>query len=137
MAQDREELQHKYLELQLIDQQIRQIQQQIGLLDAQIVEYNNNKAALEDLAKSKIGSATLMSISPGIFAKGELRDNKELLVNLGADVMVKKSIEETKDLLDKQIMEIKKTHEYLMQNLQELVVQAQAIQKELENVQVS
>lgn len=128
------ELQQKYLELQLIDQQLKQIQKQIQNIDAQIVELNNTKASIEDLKKAKPNSEVLIPISPGIFFEGTIKDNKDFRVNVGADTVVTKSASETKELVDKQIKEMNELREQMMGNLQEMVLQAQVIQKDLEKL---
>ncbi len=102
------------------------------MLDLQIVEFNNTKAALDDLGKSKIGSDMMVTVAPGIFAKGELKNNKELLINVGSDVLVEKDIGGAKKLIENQMEDIKKAHDGLLNNLQELILQAQSIEKEFE-----
>lgn len=135
MSKNQEDnLQQKYLELQQITQQIKQIQQQLSMIDAQIVEFNSTNISLDDLEKSKAGSEMLVALSPGIFVKGELKDNKELVVNVGSDILVSKNISETKKLIDTQINEINKARDQLLENLQELVLQAQSIEKEFESL---
>lgn len=135
MAEEKEkELQQKYLEMRLIEQQIKQVQQQAQQVDQQVVELNNIKSTLDDFAKTKIGSEILVPISPGIFVKGELKDNKELTVNVGENTAVKKDIPETKKLIDDQLKEMENAHGQILQNLQELVLQAQLIEKDLEKL---
>lgn len=135
MAEENEkELQQKYLEMRLIEQQIKQVQQQAQQVDQQIVELNNIKSNLDDFAKTKIGSEILVPISPGIFVKGELKDNKELIVNVGENTAVKKDIPETKKLIDDQLKEMERAHGQILQSLQELVLQAQLIEKDMEKL---
>lgn len=131
---NQEKLRQCYMEMQVLEQQIRQLQQQIHMLDSQAVEFTNTQMILDDFAKAKTGSDTLVSISPGIFAKGKITDNKELLVNVGSDVLVEKSVEEAKALLDGQIEEIKKAHGQMLDGLQEMVLKAQSIEKEMEKL---
>ena len=51
--------------------------------------------ALDDLKTTKTGTEILVPMASGIFIKAELKDNKELAINVGADTVVKKNIEET------------------------------------------
>ena len=89
------------------------------------------KDAIDDLAAAKPGTEMLVPISSGIFVKGQIKDNKELTVNVGADTAVKKTIPETKKLIQQQLVEIKNFQKELNLNLQKLSLKAQETQKEL------
>ena len=128
------EMQQKYIELQLIEQQLKQFQKQIQNIDLQIVELNNTKANIEELKDVKPGSEVLIPISPGIFFDGAVKNSSEFKVNIGADIVVVKSASETKKLVDEQISELNKLREEMIRNLQELVLQAQAVEKDLEKL---
>jgi len=128
-------MQKAYMELQGIEQQMGQIQGQLQVVDQQVIELQNTKVAVQDLKHADISSNLWAPISQGIFVQAELKDNKKLLVNVGSDILVKKKISETKELLDSQIEEIQKAHTHLLETMQQLSTQGQAIQKELlENV---
>ena len=53
------------------------------------------KKSLDDFSSLKKDSETLTTIANGIFAKSKITDTKELLVNVGSNVVVKKSIPES------------------------------------------
>ncbi len=72
-----------------------------------------------------------MPLNQGIYAKAELKNNKDFLVNVGSNVSVKKNIEDTKKLISNQIEEIKKLQEQMVLNLQKLTSQASLIEKEI------
>ena len=94
----KEELQEKYIELQMIEQQMKQIQKQAQLVDSQMNELAVAHQALDDIKKTKPGTKILVPISNGIFAKAEIKDNEDLIVNVGANVIVNKDFESTKGL---------------------------------------
>ncbi len=126
------EMQQKYLELQIIDQQLKQLQKQIQTIDAQIIELNNTKANIDDLENIKPGSGVLIPVNPGIFFKGVIKNSKEFKVNVGANTVVNKSATETKELINQQINEMSDVREQLLGNMQELILQAQVVQRDLE-----
>ena len=78
---------------------------QVALLENRRVELLLIKSSLEDL---KEGSDLLIPIGAGIYAKAKLTDADEFLVNVGSNVIVKKSINEVKEMIDKEIEEIEK-----------------------------
>lgn len=131
MADNQKELQKMYLELQLLDEQMKQIQKQIVVLDEQLVELNNTLQALDDFNKTEVGTKILVSLSPGIFTSAELKDNKELLVNVGSNVVVKKTVAETKELLKKRLDSTKKYRNLTLAEMQKAGLQASNIEQEI------
>lgn len=131
MKEEEQKLQEKYIEMKTIEEQMKQIQQQAATLEQQLVELMGVKQSLEDFKKANKGDEILIPVSPGIFAKAELKDNKEFLVNVGANIIVKKDIESTKKLMDKQIEEIRGLHSTVMMQIQRLALKASSIEQEL------
>jgi len=115
---DEQELQQKYYELQMIEQQLKAFQNQIFKMDEQVVEIRLAMENLEELKSTQKGKEILVPLTQGIFIKSELKDNEKLIVNVGANITVEKTIEETKDLLKKQIGEISKYKEELESTMQ-------------------
>jgi len=56
-----------------------------------------------------------------------------VIVNVGANVAVKKDIRSTKDLINKQAVEIKRFQEEMMVELQKLGLKAGSIEQEINN----
>jgi len=131
MEKNQKELQKMYLKLQLLDEQMKQIQKQITMLDEQLVELNNTLQALDDFNKTAVGTKILVSLSPGIFTTAELKDNKELLVNVGGNVVVKKNVAETKGLLKKRFDSIKKYRDLTLAEMQKMNLKAVNIEQEI------
>jgi len=134
MGENQKELQKMYLELQFLDEQMKQIQKQITMLDEQLVELNNTIQALDDFNKTAVGTKILVSLSPGIFTTAELKDNKELLVNVGGNIVVKKNVAETKDLLKKRFDYIKKYRDLTLAEMQKMGLQASNIEQEINKI---
>ena len=131
MEANKKQLQEKYIQLQLIEQQMQQVQKQLRLMESQIQELNITEQALEDIKTTKTGSEILVPMASGIFIKAEIKDNQGLAVNVGADTIVEKSVEETKLLVANQLEEIVGMHQTLTANLQKLAGSAQMLEKEL------
>jgi len=128
---DEAKVQEKYVEYKTLEQQIKQVQKQIQVLENQLMEISTVTESLDELQQVNEGTEILIPISNGIFTKASLKDNKELIVNVGANVAVNKKIPETKKLMDTQQEEIKKMHEHMNSELEKLAVKATVIEKEL------
>ncbi len=127
-------LKEKYTELRLIDQQIRQIQKQLQDLENQIIEIMYVQQSLDELKNVKNGTEILVPVSNGIFAKAALKENNDLLVNVGANTVVEKDVDSVKKMLETNINEIKKLEQYFLQELQKLGLQATSIEKEMNSL---
>ncbi len=134
MADNQKELQKMYLELQSLDEQIKQVQKYLISLDEQLIELSNTLQALDDFNKTAVGTNILVSLSPGIFASAELNDNKELLVNVGGDVVVKKDLAQTKELLKKRLDFIRKYRDLTLTEMQKISLQASDLEQEINKI---
>jgi len=101
----------------------RVIRQQISEVENQVVALENKKAELElikqsiDDLKNKKDSEIFVPIGAGILMHGKIVDDKNLLVNIGANVIVQRTTEETRQLIDEQIKEITKMQDSLKREL--------------------
>lgn len=129
-----QELQQKYMQLHLFNQQLRQLQQQLEAVQNHVVEIQTILFALDDIAKTEQNREILVPLSSGIFVKAELKDNKNLRVNVGSNTVVEKSVQETKALLDRQILELSKLNEDLAGQYAKIVSEAEKLQAELQKL---
>ena len=126
------ELQSKFYEYQILESQIKQLQEQIEHFDAQIIEVNSIKNNLDSFNNSAVDSEILVPVANGIFAKAVLKDNNDLVVNVGANVAVHKSVEDTKNLLQQQFVEIQNYRMQLFAQLEILSKKIVNLEKDLE-----
>ena len=127
-------MQEKYLELQMADQQIKQIQQQLQLIQQQMTDLDSLKENLDEFRDVKPGTEILVPFANGIFAKAELKDSKELLINVGGNTTVSKTVGGTKEMLDAQMDEMVKIHEKLALDMQKIAAKAKDAELEVNNL---
>ena len=127
-------MQELYLKLQMVHEQIKEIEKQDQMFNNQIVELTATTQSLDDFKNLKQGTEILVPLNRGMYAKAELKDNKELLVNVGSNVTVKKDIESTKKLINEQIVEITNVQQQMVVNLQQLSSQAALIEGEIKKI---
>ncbi len=127
-----EQIQQKYIEFQELQQQIEQINQHLELLTQQNAEMDISIGALKELGQTKVGNEILAPIANGIFLKAELKNNEKLVVNVGSDVTVEKTIPEVIKLLEEQKVEGNQKIVELDKMLQKLTSQAMKLYQEVE-----
>ena len=135
MADDRQHaMQEKYMQLQLFEQQLKQLQKNIQVLEQQLTELGGVHEGLDEAGKLKPGSEMLTAFANGIFLKTTLKDTDELIVNVGANIAVPKSVAETKQLIEKQKKEITELKEKLRQDLEKMALQASVVESDLQKL---
>ena len=120
--------QSKLMELQLLQQDFTQLQNNVQTIEQQLAEVELIKKSLDDFSKQKKDSESLMALANGIFAEAKILNVKHLLVNVGSNVVVKKTVPETIQLIDEQSKELEKYKKQAMDGLNEILVKIQEIQ---------
>ncbi|MFH0978368.1 MAG: prefoldin subunit alpha [Candidatus Woesearchaeota archaeon] len=126
-----EELQQKYMEFQMLDQQMKQTQKQLQALEDQVVEIIYTQQGLEELKKVKEGTEILVPVSSGIFAKAKIQKPGELIVNVGAGTAVSKTVDSTQEMLSKQLIEVQRMHQAIIEVVQKIESQMQGLEREI------
>ncbi len=118
--------QQKQFQMQLLNQQIQQYHQRINAINQQIQQLNDLVSNLENFKKSKKDSEMMFTLGLGVYGKGTLKDNN-LLVNVGSNIVVQKSVQDTITIIKEQIQELtnileedEKTHFQLHNQLHSL-----------------
>ena len=125
----------KYMQLQSVQQQVEQITEYVERLQQQRQELDLSIEALSGLQKIKSNTEILAPIANGIFLKAELKDNKKLIVNVGAEVTVEKNIPEVIALLEEQKTKITENMVEAENVFQQLQEQGRKIYQDLEEAQ--
>jgi prefoldin alpha subunit len=126
---NREAEQNKYVQLQMIDQQARQLQQYLQTFDQQLLEIKSVITSLQELSSLKKGDSILAPIASGIFIKAKLEDNQEVKVNVGNNTVVTKTIADAIKMLQSQESEITQYRSDVLAKFNELIKQAEALQQ--------
>ncbi len=112
------EQQELMMKMQMFDQQAKQMQQQLQAIDQGIAEMTTLNEGLSGLV-GKEGKEIYAPIGRGIFAKAKLI-SEDLNVDVGGGNMVKKTIPETKKIIEDQLKkldEVKKELETGMEKM--------------------
>ncbi len=90
----KEEQEKKLLEFQILHSQLEQYQEQLNHLQQQRQNLGNLSLSLEEIKKLKIGDEFLSPLSSGMLVKTELKESGKVFMAVGANVIVKKRMEE-------------------------------------------
>ena len=96
--------QELYMEFKMVEQHIKQMQAQLEAITHQIMELRSTSSSLDEFKKIDAGKEIFVPLSSGIFAKASVKDTSELLVNVGANTVVKKDVDSAKKLIQNQFV---------------------------------
>ena len=134
MTEQEEKVQKLYIEFQLLNQQIQQLEKQNEALNSNLMELIMTSQSLDDLKDIKEKTEILVPVSAGIHAKAEIKDCKSFVVNVGANVALVKDLKSTKEIIKNQIVEIRGLQESLVEQLQERVAKASSMEQEINQI---
>jgi prefoldin alpha subunit len=128
------ELQRAYMEMQAIDGQLKQGNQQVAVLDQQIAEIHAISQSVAEIGEVKEGTEVFVPVANGIFAKATISKSKELLVNVGAGVVVPTPVDGVRKLLDEQAQRVAEAKQEITRQMDELGKHAQKVEAKLKKL---
>jgi prefoldin alpha subunit len=110
--------QQDIISMQNIDQEATYLNEQIQLIDQNISEFQELEVTLEELEKLE-SKEILANLGKRIFIPAEIK-KKEIFVDVGSKTFVKKSLNETKDLLQVQLLKLIQSKKEISKRLDNL-----------------
>ena len=102
------------VQLQVLQEQVKYLRNQIQQCETQQEELTKTYDALDQLRDVKEGTEIKVPLAGGIFISATLNKVDPVLVNVGANVSVKKSIDDTHALIKEQQKELEGLKKQLM-----------------------
>jgi prefoldin alpha subunit len=131
----KEEIQQKFLEMQTLTAQIKKMQQQAAQLEQQRMELQNLADSLEEVKKLKAGTEILAPMGAGIFLKADIKETDRVIMNVGANVTVNKSVDEASEVIQHQIEQLAMIEEEMNMELRTASIRAQQLNQDIQAVQ--
>lgn len=126
-----EEKRSLQLNYQILQENLKHLNKEINVLDQQLRMMQMLSANIEDIKGGKEGSEIFAEIGSGVFVKAALKGTSEMLVNVGANIMVSKPVDEAKNLIDEQVRQLAEAVSKTELELQNCALQLQIIQQQL------
>lgn len=113
-----EEQQQLIYQLRMFEQQIQNLQNQLEAVENGINELASLNFGLDEIKGSK-GREILSPIGRGVFLKADIV-SEELTVDIGGKNFVRKSIPETKEIIEEQIKKLKTVKREIEESLEKM-----------------
>jgi prefoldin alpha subunit len=130
----KEDIQKKIIQFQIMEANLKALQEREEVLSERLAEIENTKAAIEELKKIKPNKA-LIPIGSGNFVSGRIEDSEEVIVGIGGGVALKKKREDAIAILDSKFKEFEKNLSELRNQSAAIALQMAKIQEEVEKLQ--
>ena len=115
----------------VLQQQSEEAERQLQFIKQQVSELEEFSKSLEALGKTK-NEEVLVPIGKGVYSKAKVDNKEDFFVEVGAGVVLKKSAQETKEIINEQIKKFNSAKVGLSAHLESNM---QAFQKMLHEVQ--
>lgn len=130
MQEDNKEM--KMYEYQFMMQHVKQMEMQMNELQQQVVELQTLKDNLDELQNLKGKEDGLFSFGGGLFVKGKIENSSEVVVNVGSGVCVTKTVNQAKELIDKQVAQLRDVVMEIQNEIKKVTTTLIGMQKELQ-----
>ncbi len=130
----RKSLEDKYVEFQVLEQQVKQLQTNVQTMDSQIMEIKSMQLSVAELNTVPENSKALFPIANGMFVRGTVADPRKILVNVGGNVVIDKTVNETIELLETQLTDMTKVRQQLLSDLEKTSSKMQNLETERQKI---
>ena len=122
------------LESRYLEETANELQSRISITNAAINELRVSSMTLDGLEKEKKGTQLFVPIGGGSYIKAKLDTADSIVVGIGADVAVERTLKEAKVELEARLAELDKTREMLGQQLNQVVGKMQENRAKMEDI---
>jgi prefoldin alpha subunit len=134
VASEEETLRRLVVELRILEGTAEALQSRVNLVNAALTELRVASMTMEGLEKEKKDAQLFVPIGGGSYIKARLESADKIIVGLGADVAVERTLKEAKENLGNRIAELEKMRTSLGQQLAQVVERIQEGRTRLEEL---
>lgn len=120
------EEQEKFMQLQMLDKQYSQTAEQLQLIEHEVVELDEFVKSLSHLESSK-ETSMLAPLGRGVYVPADRHEKEKLFVEVGAGVVVRKTVKEAIEVVSGQLEQLKTAYHQLKNQEAFFASQLQAI----------
>ncbi len=122
------------MKFQIFESELSQIQNFMSRIEIQIREVTTLLENIKEFGKISTGEEILFPVADGIFAKGTLIQSEKLKVNVGQNIVVDKTIEETQELIEQQLENLQKQQQKMLLREEEIYKELEKLDERVKNV---
>ena len=109
VSKEEEELRKLSVEMRFLEQTAESLQQRISMVNAAMTDLTYANMALESIEKEKENAELLVPIGGSSYIKVKLSSPDKVIVGMGANVSIEKTLPEAKAIVEERLEELEKT----------------------------
>jgi len=122
-----EEITRNLTLIEYYKQQLESIDVQLQYLRSTLADYQRAKMTVEQLHTIDENSELLIPIGAGTFVNGSLKNSSNVLIGIGAGIILEKTVDET-------ILKLEERIKRIQENLEKMISLGQKIQSDAEGL---
>jgi len=134
VSSEEETFRRLVVELRILEGTAEALQSRVNLVNAALTELRIASMTLEGLEKEKEEAQLFVPIGGGSYIKAKLESADKVIVGVGANVAVERTIKEAKENLGNRVAELEKTRAALGQQFTQVVGKIQDGRARLEEI---
>jgi prefoldin alpha subunit len=125
VASEEETLRRLVVELRILEGTAQALESRLNLVNAALTELKVASMTMEGMEEEKKEAPLFVPIGGGSYIKARLESSDEVIVGLGANVAVERTLKEAKENLGNRLAELEKTRTSLGQQFAQVVEKIQ------------
>jgi prefoldin alpha subunit len=134
VSSDEETFRRLAVELRILEGTAETLHSRINLVRAALNELRVASLTLEGVETEEENAPLLVPIGGGSYIRAKLESAERVIVGIGADVAIERTMKEAKGNIKNRIEELEKTRDSLAQQLNEVIGKIQGHRTELEEL---
>jgi len=134
LSSEDEALRQKIIELRILEGSVSLLQSRLEVINAALNEVIIASSTLEGAKGVQKGSQALIPVGAGSFLRAELTDVEKVIMGVGANVCIEKSIEESINELKNRRAELEKVKASIQQQLEQTMLKLEEERENLEEL---
>ncbi len=122
------------MQVQYFENIAQSLQQRFNYVEAAIAELQVALNTISEISKESGGADILVPVGAGSYLRAKTADVEKLIVGIGADVAVEKTVREATDAYQIRIDEFRKVRESLGQDIDKVAASLSKARQELETL---
>ncbi len=127
---NREEVQKKVFELNMLREKLQEMEQQRLVIGRQLEALKQLVEDLDEVSMNE-GKEMMSPLGAGVFVKSKVADAEKVLVNIGSNCILEKKIPDAKRIVEEHSKKVKGSLEMLEQQISEINSGSAQIEKEV------
>ncbi|MBI2542755.1 MAG: prefoldin subunit alpha [Candidatus Aenigmarchaeota archaeon] len=115
---DEKGLQEKMIVYRTLESRLEALMKQREFINSKLMEIISTIVSIDEIEKNKDGA--LFRLGGEAYVEGKMNNKKNILVEIGAGVILEKSIKESKEILNERKIELENTFKELQNNITQL-----------------